>query len=160
MVRALYNEGGRETRSLILENNGSLSPLGDDQRVTSRSHASLLSHECQPLDHPKIGSVLDGTENMKSRLANYGSTANTRSKERLQAGKEQSNISNIVSLLVLVLVMFIDALAFVVWYNLDMELMKEKFSKLLLGEDMSGGGKGVSSALALSNAITNLAGIY
>jgi len=39
----------------------------------------------------------------------------------------------------------------------DMEQMKEKFSKLLLGEDMSGGGKGVSSALALSNAITNLA---
>ncbi|MFS7916854.1 putative PRONE domain, Rop guanine nucleotide exchange factor [Helianthus anomalus] len=40
----------------------------------------------------------------------------------------------------------------------DMEQMKEKFSKLLLGEDMSGGGKGVSSALALSNVITNLAG--
>lgn len=39
-----------------------------------------------------------------------------------------------------------------------MELMKEKFAKLLLGEDMSGGGKGVPSALALSNAITNLAG--
>ncbi|XP_009147701.1 rop guanine nucleotide exchange factor 11 [Brassica rapa] len=38
-----------------------------------------------------------------------------------------------------------------------MDQMKEKFSKLLLGEDMSGGGKGVSSALALSNAITNLA---
>lgn len=41
-----------------------------------------------------------------------------------------------------------------------MEQMKEKFAKLLLGEDMSGGGKGVSSALALSNAITNLAGIF
>ncbi|XP_062206489.1 rop guanine nucleotide exchange factor 12-like [Phragmites australis] len=39
----------------------------------------------------------------------------------------------------------------------DMELMKERFAKLLLGEDMSGTGKGVSSALALSNAITNLA---
>ncbi|KAI3495863.1 hypothetical protein L1887_38209 [Cichorium endivia] len=39
----------------------------------------------------------------------------------------------------------------------DIEQMREKFSKLLLGEDMSGGGKGVSSALALSNAITNLA---
>ncbi|CAI9100349.1 OLC1v1037328C1 [Oldenlandia corymbosa var. corymbosa] len=39
----------------------------------------------------------------------------------------------------------------------DLELMKERFAKLLLGEDMSGGGKGVSSALALSNAITNLA---
>lgn len=37
--------------------------------------------------------------------------------------------------------------------------MKAKFAKLLLGEDMSGGGKGVSSALALSNSITNLAGI-
>ncbi|KVH93905.1 hypothetical protein Ccrd_004037 [Cynara cardunculus var. scolymus] len=35
--------------------------------------------------------------------------------------------------------------------------MKERYAKLLLGEDMSGGGKGVSSALALSNAITNLA---
>ncbi|XP_062222080.1 rop guanine nucleotide exchange factor 9-like [Phragmites australis] len=39
----------------------------------------------------------------------------------------------------------------------EMELMKEKFAKLLLGEDMSGSGKGVPSALALSNAITNLA---
>ncbi|XP_039066222.1 rho guanine nucleotide exchange factor 8-like [Hibiscus syriacus] len=39
----------------------------------------------------------------------------------------------------------------------DTDMMKEKFGKLLLGEDMSGGGKGVSSALALSNALTNLA---
>ncbi|GAB2292263.1 hypothetical protein Dimus_026512 [Dionaea muscipula] len=39
----------------------------------------------------------------------------------------------------------------------DTDLMKERFAKLLLGEDMSGGGKGVPSALALSNAITNLA---
>ena len=39
-----------------------------------------------------------------------------------------------------------------------MDVMKEKFAKLLLGEDMSGSGKGVPSALALSNAITNLAG--
>ncbi|XP_021892863.1 rop guanine nucleotide exchange factor 12 isoform X2 [Carica papaya] len=39
----------------------------------------------------------------------------------------------------------------------DLEQLKERFGKLLLGEDMSGGGKGVSSALALSNAITNLA---
>lgn len=45
-------------------------------------------------------------------------------------------------------------------YNSEMEQMKERFAKLLLGEDMSGGGKGVSSALALSNAITNLAGMY
>lgn len=38
----------------------------------------------------------------------------------------------------------------------EIELMKERFAKLLLGEDMSGGAKGVSSALAISNAITNL----
>ncbi|KAL5706350.1 Rop guanine nucleotide exchange factor 1 [Ranunculus cassubicifolius] len=38
----------------------------------------------------------------------------------------------------------------------DMEMMKERFAKLLLGEDMSGGGKGVCTALAISNAITNL----
>ncbi|KAF7813846.1 rho guanine nucleotide exchange factor 8-like [Senna tora] len=39
----------------------------------------------------------------------------------------------------------------------EIDMVKERFSKLLLGEDMSGAGKGVSSALALSNAITNLA---
>uniref|UniRef100_A0A2P2IPM7 Rop guanine nucleotide exchange factor 7-like n=2 Tax=Rhizophora mucronata TaxID=61149 RepID=A0A2P2IPM7_RHIMU len=38
----------------------------------------------------------------------------------------------------------------------EMEMMKERFSKLLLGEDMSGCGNGVTSALAISNAITNL----
>nr|XP_043623806.1 rop guanine nucleotide exchange factor 1-like [Erigeron canadensis] len=39
---------------------------------------------------------------------------------------------------------------------LEIDMMKEKFAKLLLGEDMSGGGKGVCTALAISNAITNL----
>ncbi|KAL8466834.1 hypothetical protein ACS0TY_035775 [Phlomoides rotata] len=39
----------------------------------------------------------------------------------------------------------------------EAELMKGRFAKLLLGEDMSGGGKGVSTAMAISNAITNLA---
>ncbi|XP_042411726.1 rop guanine nucleotide exchange factor 7-like isoform X1 [Zingiber officinale] len=38
----------------------------------------------------------------------------------------------------------------------EMEMMKERFAKLLLGEDMSGCGKGVCTALAISNAITNL----
>lgn len=39
---------------------------------------------------------------------------------------------------------------------LEVETMKEKFAKLLLGEDITGGRKGVSTALALSNAITSL----
>ncbi|KAF8413177.1 hypothetical protein HHK36_001153 [Tetracentron sinense] len=38
----------------------------------------------------------------------------------------------------------------------ELELMKERFSKLLLGEDMSGSGKGVCTAVAISNSITNL----
>ena len=41
----------------------------------------------------------------------------------------------------------------------DIEDMKEKFSKLLLGEDVTGGTKGITTALALSNAITNLSGM-
>ncbi|KAL5793102.1 hypothetical protein ACOSP7_001696 [Xanthoceras sorbifolium] len=39
----------------------------------------------------------------------------------------------------------------------DVETMKEKFAKLLLGEDITGGRIGVTTALALSNAITTLA---
>lgn len=39
-------------------------------------------------------------------------------------------------------------------------MMKERFAKLLLGEDMSGSGKGVNTALAISNAITNLCGTF
>ncbi|KAL3523913.1 hypothetical protein ACH5RR_016747 [Cinchona calisaya] len=38
----------------------------------------------------------------------------------------------------------------------EIEMMKEKFAKLLLGEDMSGSGRGVCPALAISNALTNL----
>ncbi|CAK9184475.1 unnamed protein product [Ilex paraguariensis] len=38
----------------------------------------------------------------------------------------------------------------------EAEMMKERFSKLLLGEDMSGCGNGVCTALTISNSITNL----
>lgn len=43
--------------------------------------------------------------------------------------------------------------------DVEVEMMKERFSKLLLGEDMSGSGNGVCTALAISNAITNLCGM-
>ncbi|KAK7386846.1 hypothetical protein VNO78_27184 [Psophocarpus tetragonolobus] len=39
----------------------------------------------------------------------------------------------------------------------DVDAMKEKFAKLLLGGDITGGAKGLNTALALSTAITNLA---
>ncbi|CAI9091590.1 OLC1v1026658C1 [Oldenlandia corymbosa var. corymbosa] len=38
----------------------------------------------------------------------------------------------------------------------EIDMMKERFAKLLLGEDMSGSGRGVCPALAISNALTNL----
>ncbi|KAK7274443.1 hypothetical protein RIF29_15531 [Crotalaria pallida] len=38
----------------------------------------------------------------------------------------------------------------------ELEMMRERFAKLLLGEDMSGGGKGVCTAVTVSNSITNL----
>ncbi|XVE77143.1 hypothetical protein DITRI_Ditri13aG0038000 [Diplodiscus trichospermus] len=38
----------------------------------------------------------------------------------------------------------------------ELEMMKERFAKLLLGEDMSGSGKGVCTAVTVSNSITNL----
>ncbi|KAF7138440.1 hypothetical protein RHSIM_Rhsim07G0141200 [Rhododendron simsii] len=39
----------------------------------------------------------------------------------------------------------------------DVEPMQERFAKLLLGDDITGGREGLSASLALSNAITNLA---
>ena len=38
-------------------------------------------------------------------------------------------------------------------------MMKERFAKLLLGEDFSGGSKGSNTALTISNAITKLSGL-
>ncbi|KAE9614544.1 hypothetical protein Lal_00012308 [Lupinus albus] len=46
--------------------------------------------------------------------------------------------------------------AYAIQYS-DFEAMKEKFGKLLLGDDVTGGTKGLNTALVLSNAITNLA---
>ncbi|XP_020573884.1 rop guanine nucleotide exchange factor 14 isoform X2 [Phalaenopsis equestris] len=41
-------------------------------------------------------------------------------------------------------------------HHLDVQIMRERFAKLLLGDDTSGGSKGISAALALSKAITSL----
>ncbi|KAL0441522.1 UNVERIFIED_CONTAM: Rop guanine nucleotide exchange factor 12 [Sesamum radiatum] len=128
----------------------------DFNRVTSRSNASV------PLEQARNGSALNRTENIKSRMGNDFNMASPMGKDRQHAGKYKTisasynyfnscNFSHVI-----------DACSFIAthveFFRLhDMELMKEKFAKLLLGEDMSGGGKGVSSALALSNAITNLA---
>ncbi|XP_071722252.1 rop guanine nucleotide exchange factor 3-like [Rutidosis leptorrhynchoides] len=41
-------------------------------------------------------------------------------------------------------------------FRAELHMMKERFAKLLLGEDMSGSGKGVCTAVTISNSITNL----
>ncbi|KAL0770065.1 hypothetical protein Bca101_035215 [Brassica carinata] len=41
-------------------------------------------------------------------------------------------------------------------FSAELEMMRERFAKLLLGEDMSGSGKGVCTAVTVSNSITNL----
>lgn len=46
---------------------------------------------------------------------------------------------------------------FFTFHSSDVETMKETFANLLLGEDVTGGKNGLTTALALSNAITNLA---
>lgn len=78
-------------------------------------------------------------------------------------------VSNIILLFVFLLLvreskrrisLLLGLLAFHIDVIAEVELMKERFAKLLLGEDMSGGGKGVCTALAISNAITNLSGLY
>lgn len=45
-------------------------------------------------------------------------------------------------------------------FNAELEMMRERFAKLLLGEDMSGSGKGVCTAVTVSNSITNLYGSF
>ncbi|GER52422.1 Rop guanine nucleotide exchange factor [Striga asiatica] len=111
-IKGMHNEEGRQkSRSMTLESNGSTAQTDNDRMTSSRSHGSITLQE---LEQRKIVFALDGSEKIKSRLANNGSTTNPNGRQ-------------------------------------------ERFAKLLLGEDMSGGGKGVSSALALSNAITNLA---
>ncbi|KAG8379965.1 hypothetical protein BUALT_Bualt07G0144400 [Buddleja alternifolia] len=104
--KKMHENGERKARSLIMEEDNGLLSSEDHDRMISRSHLSVPLHDHQPFNQPKIGSALNRTDNVISRLSNDGN---------------------------------------------------ERFAKLLLGEDMSGGGKGVSSALALSNAITNLA---
>ena len=48
----------------------------------------------------------------------------------------------------------------VLWLFIELDMMRERFSKLLLGEDMSGVGKGVCTAVTISNSITNLYGNF
>ncbi|GAB2222312.1 hypothetical protein Droror1_Dr00013524 [Drosera rotundifolia] len=134
--RGLFDSSSNGTRhghsmSMILEGTSG-KDLYDDR--ISKSQASTGD---RPLEKAIIGSALNRNDKApKSRLSKDGYGADQQARDKGMRSAKKSYMTLILT---------------------DIELLKEKFAKLLLGEDMSGGGKGVSSALALSNAITNLA---
>ncbi|CAN7074743.1 unnamed protein product [Brassica oleracea var. botrytis] len=104
----------------------------DDETVFKKTAALSVLPMLQPLVKDKTTQMSEATD------------------EELQeeAGKEDNICIHVYN--------HYDSVIFEVSCVVQKEQMKERFAKLLLGEDMSGGGEGVSSALALSNAITNL----
>lgn len=87
--KGMHENGGRQTRSLVLDqNSGSLSS-SDQERMTSLSNVSAPLHDSQALEQARIGSELNRTQNIKSRLAADGSVA----KERHHSGKKTRHMS-------------------------------------------------------------------
>ena len=105
-------------------------------------------------------SSTDSDAEMAEPAGNGAPLANGRAPPRSRLARDGPPSGNITISIIVTLILKSCSCILVnhscsVW--LDLDIMKEKFAKLLLGEDMSGTGKGVSSALALSNAVTNLA---
>ncbi|KAK6914883.1 PRONE domain [Dillenia turbinata] len=111
------------------------------------------------VDATNDGSALDG-----ETMSNTKNSTDTRSSDVTKEGgaaqgrdKQPSGLKFLLlKTICFNFFFFFFTLILLMGFDSDVDLLKEKFGKLLLGEDMSGGGKGVSSALALSNAITNL----
>lgn len=85
---------GQETRSMILEINNSDSSIltSGDERVTSKSEASMPLHD-QPVEFQRIGCVLSRTESIKSRLANDPGVPSPRPRQTQPSGKPSSNFA-------------------------------------------------------------------
>ncbi|CAK7356703.1 unnamed protein product [Dovyalis caffra] len=129
------NAGGRHVKSFSADDSSSFEQYSSmDDRITSRNHHAPRPLNDQAFDHKqKVGtSPYRNDKGPRSRVGKDEAGTAPPGKDNLNLGKSN-------------------------FLRSQMEQMKERFAKLLLGEDMSGGGKGVSSALALSNAITNLA---
>lgn len=142
--RGMLESGASKFRRSLNENNTPLSDE-DNERMTAKSNASIIDEPPPPQPaQPRLGGVLSRTENVRSNRGSCESLPPTSPPPKdvtppppkEPAPPPPREVRKVPT---------------------DVEMMKEKFAKLLLGEDMSGRGKGVSSALALSNAITNLA---
>ncbi|KAK7261810.1 hypothetical protein RIF29_28131 [Crotalaria pallida] len=128
MVRAGEQEQQEGYRSKLFNFRGMFESTGRHTKSLSVESASSLDATTSPTEDGAASSKSQG-----SKQVNDVPKARVISKEEIAAKEAKERLLQ------------------------EMEQMKERFAKLLLGEDMSGGGKGVSSALALSNAFTNLA---
>ncbi|KAK7390469.1 hypothetical protein VNO78_25775 [Psophocarpus tetragonolobus] len=103
--------------------------------------SEVMSSHMTELDGQSQGSAEDSSSSSSMDWPQEISVSNCTSPIASNAEKKESHNDNFEELPIPVL---------------ELELMKERFAKLLLGEDMSGSGAGVPTALAISNAITNL----
>lgn len=181
---SVKSEGAEGRRDKFCENGGGVGIFADlieeDRRESSSSSAFLtsdvtgdeeqshssseVSYSPPPVLHwsadkapasdcSSENSVVEDAEKFHSsdeKLEKHGSVISGLNQDKT---KTEMNIISCKFILMSLLI--------TVWLTGDaeVEMMKERFSKLLLGEDMSGSGNGVCTALAISNAITNLCGM-
>ncbi|RDX93356.1 Rop guanine nucleotide exchange factor 7, partial [Mucuna pruriens] len=126
-------------------NHKSFADLMKEKGRESSSGSEILSSEMTELDGQSQGSAEDSSSSASvewpvQEISASNCTSPSEDAEKKDLGSE--NFEEQVSVLPIP--------------ELELEMMKERFAKLLLGEDMSGSGNGVPTALAISNAITNL----
>ncbi|KAF1890127.1 hypothetical protein Lal_00025460 [Lupinus albus] len=115
----------------------SYSPISGDSFAYCRTNSeSEVSNFSEPIDDNSYASSEPSTSRSRSAKHSQASLSRLGMKQRRRSSDENPNALDLL--------------------ESEIEMMKERFSKLLLGEDMSGGGKGVCTAVTVSNSITNL----
>ncbi|KAJ8899710.1 hypothetical protein K2173_019409 [Erythroxylum novogranatense] len=134
-----HNVGEMQTSGDLIEGKGRERSSSSDiltSEATLREEHSHISSEEDSSSPPSLGWPIQKEESPNCTGKN-GATSSGE-KPHLDEMKLQKQVSSISDGVI------------------EIDMMKERFAKLLLGEDMSGSGNGVSTALAISNAITNL----
>ncbi|KAL2320095.1 hypothetical protein Fmac_029064 [Flemingia macrophylla] len=138
------NEGNKELENGC--NDKSSADLKEKGRESSSS-SEFLSSEMTELDGQSQGSGEDSSSSTSMWWPVQGISASNCTTPRGSEDSEKKDLGH---------ENFEEQVSVLPMPELELEMMKERFAKLLLGEDMSGSGNGVSTALAISNAITNL----
>ncbi|KAG6425926.1 hypothetical protein SASPL_110135 [Salvia splendens] len=159
--RGMLESGASKFRRSLNENNGTISvlpPDDDDNNKIPAASAPLPEDPPAPAQvRPKLGGLLSRTENVKPSRGSGADATPASAPPAAPAVIPPPAVTPPPTPASAKVAAPPSPPPPVRKKPTDMDMMKEKFAKLLLGEDMSGRGKGVSSALALSNAITNLA---